>query len=1149
MPKSSGSTIVDKYSNNLDEVSKLFKAVSRTETQKAELDALLKWYDSVSKKLAQNPGFFGKDTAKSNLFSTIASLKELIKGGDRLNEVLESIGKGNDKLAKKFKDLVEGFNEVEENIEKVTFAFKIYDKSVETGDKKKIAIAEEVLEALAKEKGVQKELNKLLKERADAEEEKRIDRLTQGIEKTLGTIKSVSQTIKGVGEDIMGPWAKAHQAAADYAKAVGMSGTAMNRFREDTINFVNDQKISANYNTSIEELIKLQQEYSAQTDRNIRLSNSQKETFVATARVMGNEKAIDFTAKLENFGIGMEKSGKLAKDMFDTASKSGVNFEKYTKNVTDNLTLVQSYGFRNGVQGLATMARKATELKLNMQQVAAFADKVSTVEGAITTAANLQVLGGPFSMYSDPMSMLYEGLNDLEGLQDRMVKMMSNLGNFNKETGQVQLNAFNRVRVKEAAKNMGVSAEEMFKMINRAGVMNEIQNQLQNTGIAQNEEMMTYLKNVATFNKNGEAVVDLGDGRGEVKVSELNTDTDLAKLRKLNQTEGEDIRDIAKMLRGWDDIMQGTKKQVNATKAQAIERTGLGKTVLGIANTLGNHTDLLRMIAYGQMFGSIAQGALGIGGNIRGAGKFFGKDSPTVVSTAGRGVGSTAGSGAGNYGSYIGGKFNPANKVTTNGRGNQVVKIKGGREFELSPNGKSKPAQWREVGTGRYAKAGDAAKAAKTLKAGSKAAKIMASRWAGMAAGGVAAGAMSGLMHLMAGDFKRGGGIEGREQRSKAIAGTVGAGLGGALGALIPIPVVGEMLGAAAGEFLGSTIGGAIAKKRTKNRDEKREEIINDFKYDGSESGRAKARAFASLEGDYTRKELERLKRALADGKIDENDKLSNKLLRKISESGDSDKLNGLNEVIAKSKFGEKMNVKDQHNTVERATFNIGNGATFNTKEMGVGGFIEGPSHRDGGAPILGTNISVEGGEYVVNKEATAAYLPILEKINTEKTFSKLDVLREIFNTTSNTKFSPGGVLPNPLTTVNSTNNAFSNTLTNNSSIINKVPTILKQPEIIIKPAEGNAKSGIQPLTVVPSKNEIKESAFTGGKLEISPLKIDISGTINLAGGGKNIDITELIKNPGFMTQISQLIENRISESVYGGNFKESRKNKTHTFM
>lgn len=48
------------------------------------------------------------------------------------------------------------------------------------------------------------------------------------------------------------------------------------------------------------------------------------------------------------------------------------------------------------------------------------------------------------------------------------------------------------------------------------------------------------------------------------------------------------------------------------------------------------------------------------------------------------------------------------------------------------------------------------------------------------------------------------------------------------------------------------------------------------------------------------------------------------------------------------------------------------------------GGLLEGASHSQGGMRIQGTNIEVEGGEFVVNKKSTRKYLPLLEKINNE---------------------------------------------------------------------------------------------------------------------------------------------------------------------
>lgn len=1218
MPSSGKTSVFEKYKTksgypDVGKLEQIYKTITPTKEQKAEIKELEDWFKTISE--LPEDDFKSLKNWQKILYKQIESIKEAKKANADYSEVLKAVGKSNSKLAKEYLKVVGAIDKEREAQAKLDEVLKV----VANTEGKNQEIALKTAQAMAKESGQVEYLNQKLKELSESSEDGKT-RFVSGINKVMDAVSQVGQAVKTMGNEILDPWGKAHQAAANYARAVGMSGRAMEKFREDTIAFVSGDKIAANYNTSIEELIKLQQQYSSLTQRNIRLSNSQRETLVATAKVMGESTALDFTAKLENFGIGMEKSGKLASDMFGTATKSGVNFEKYTKSVTDNLRLVQSYGFKNGVQGLASMARKATELKLDMQQVAAFADKVSTVEGAITTSANLQVLGGPFSQFADPMGMLYEGLNDLEGLQDRMVKMMSGLGTFNKDLGQVQLDAFNRVRVKEAAKSMGVSAEEMFKMINQAGVRNEIEKQLRGSAIANNEEMMGYLKNVASFNKNGEAVVDLGDGRGEVKVSQLNTTTDLEKLKKLNQPQEDNIRDIAKTLRGWDDIMQGTKKQIDATKANLVERTGIGKTVLNIAKAIGESNHWLYIIASASMLGSMWKGANSIVGSVSNArGAFGGETGGHIAGGAGGGIGAgSAGKFGGSVsgGNAIGGRFNPANRLVQNPNGTySLLNTKGDIKYQTYSNGRV--AEVRTVAgnnNGRLNKilgGKDATKANRAINT----AKFMASqggqKLVSGVIGGVAAGAMSGVMHLIAGDFKRGDGEEGRDRRSKAIGATIGATILGGLGTALLGPV-GGMFGSMVGEALGGWAGRAIAKKSTEVRSKKKNEIIQSFNSQGA-GGRATAQAFSRLQGDYSKRELEKLRKALADGKIEQGE-LSDKLLRKMKESGDEGVFEGFEQVFAKSKFGQKMEVKDQTNNVENATFNLGKNATFNEKANG--GFIEGPSHKEGGVPILGTSIAVEGGEYVINKEATANFLPILEKINSEKTFSKFDALREIFNTI--TEYRPGGQLPNNIQTTSFATEAnnISNKTTNISSAVelanaisepakvdvtvarapknneaakgtvvnnyyfNSNPSssqttvkpststtfnsnvygftnemvkgtpdsyVLQQPSVVIAPAKNNIKSGIQPLTVAPTETSMVETR--GGRVEVSPVKIDISGTINLNGGGKNVDITKLIETPEFMTQLAQIIENRLSESDLGGNFKEGRKNKMHTYM
>ena len=51
------------------------------------------------------------------------------------------------------------------------------------------------------------------------------------------------------------------------------------------------------------------------------------------------------------------------------------------------------------------------------------------------------------------------------------------------------------------------------------------------------------------------------------------------------------------------------------------------------------------------------------------------------------------------------------------------------------------------------------------------------------------------------------------------------------------------------------------------------------------------------------------------------------------------------------------------------------------------GGLLKGKSHKQGGMRVEGTNIEVEGGEFVVNKKSTTKYINLIEAINEDNPF------------------------------------------------------------------------------------------------------------------------------------------------------------------
>ena len=249
----------------------------------------------------------------------------------------------------------------------------------------------------------------------------------------------------------------------------------------------------------------------------------------------------------DTFGKSIEETDRYFAKLYSEVSKKGLSFKNVSKAVNDNLKAAQSHTFANGIRGLERMAERSTQLKYNMQQVFQFADKVSEIEGAISTAANLSVLGGSFAQFSNPMQLLYEGLNDTEALQKRIENIFGDKVFWDQNKGQMDMSALDREMVKQAAKSMGLSSEEMLSLSFNQGRMKRVEQQL---GKGLSKDTTEYIKNIAELDKNGNAFVNI-DGKN-INVKDL----DESYKDKLEKESAEKNKaDNAKL----GDIYQNTR--------------------------------------------------------------------------------------------------------------------------------------------------------------------------------------------------------------------------------------------------------------------------------------------------------------------------------------------------------------------------------------------------------------------------------------------------------------------------------------------------------------------------------------------------------------------------------------------------------------
>lgn len=792
----------------------------------------------------------------------------------------------------------------------------------------------------------------------------RIGRINEGLNETVDNLKNIYGHIQHMVE----PWAAADRAASKYAKTVAMTKAGMDSLRRTTIDNVVKSKLGINYNISTDELIEAQQNYVQSVGRSLRIDNTQQESLAAMHAVMGGREN-ELAVALENFGVSLNGTADHVGKMFADASKEGLSFEKYSDNVAKNIKIAQNYTFKNGLKGLESMAKKATAIKMDMSQIASLADRVSSIEGSIGVASKLQVLGGPFASAADPLGMMVEGLTDMEGLTDRITKMIGGLGKFNMETGEVEVSAFNKQRIKAAAEAMGVSYDQLMESVHASERRNQISKQIDASSSASklDDKMKELLKNSGTF-ENGKAGISVN---GEFKSIDELTNEDYDTLVKETQDQAADIKDIARNLRSITDIEKGTKKQYQARKAQITEKMGDGERLKKLVNLVGYSNVLLTMIA----FGSFTKSIVGIIGNIAGAfggiGTMFGRAGGGGFGGGGGGRG--FGRNAGRFGNGIGsttkargtyinelgrskvfkgtkvGDFMRrwgANAYKTGGKMNSAE----AKAFEKMASALGKKASEKTITTSGGKVLETASKLASTTEKTAKSAKLASTLnisknirktkqavkliKAGKAGKVIASGVktvgkkvpiIGGLIAGGIEAFENKDKFKDRATRGEAIGRTAGAGIGAVAGAaaLSWIPVVGPLVGGVVGEFLGKHIGGFIGKIQGKRVKKNRDIVDKQLSKYGIER-----------KGDYSVRELKKIDEALQTGK------LSNKMRKKLIKDGDVDIVEKIKEIESKKKqeiTGRKSSKSSIAKSIKNGTFKVGV-AYINANNISRGG-------------------------------------------------------------------------------------------------------------------------------------------------------------------------------------------------------------------
>lgn len=341
-------------------------------------------------------------------------------------------------------------------------------------------------------------------------------------------------------------YSKVDKAASDYARSVGGGHAAQVKMRNSAAELAEEMSKIGKTTYLAEEILERMGEASEKIGRNLEGLSTDDLRSLKDLKNFGIED--DVIAQFDTFGISVHNVSKQVADLYGESGKRGLNAKATIKAFTSNLKMAQNYTFARGQKALMDMAMKSAQLKFNLRDAEQFANKVSTLEGAMTAGAQLSVLGGNFAMQGNPLAMMYNGLNDVEGLQNQMLTMIKGMARWDSKKGQLDISAFDRERLKAMSQATGIDYSELTSMTFNQARVDRVSKQL-GGGFSKEEE--EYIKNLASLDEKGNAYIRVG--RKEYSMNDIRDNKDGVRTQLKSESEAKDTKEGADMGDIWSE--------------------------------------------------------------------------------------------------------------------------------------------------------------------------------------------------------------------------------------------------------------------------------------------------------------------------------------------------------------------------------------------------------------------------------------------------------------------------------------------------------------------------------------------------------------------------------------------------------------------
>ena len=237
------------------------------------------------------------------------------------------------------------------------------------------------------------------------------------------------------------------------------------------------------------------------------------------------ERFVTAGESINNFPSALEKSANFARSM-------GVNVDATMDYISKNLDEINKFGFKDGVEGLGRMSARMAAMRIDMNAVYNFADKVFDPENAISMVAGFQKMGVAAGDLADPFRLMYLASEDVEELQKQIGKAVEQFTIFDEKSKTFKISPQGKRDLRELEQQMGISYDDLVKYSQQAERLRIVGREIKIGGVS--EESKQFIANIAQFDeKAGGFVVKFATGDQKL-VSQIMPE-DIQKLEEANR--------------------------------------------------------------------------------------------------------------------------------------------------------------------------------------------------------------------------------------------------------------------------------------------------------------------------------------------------------------------------------------------------------------------------------------------------------------------------------------------------------------------------------------------------------------------------------------------------------------------------------------